>query len=647
MIPILRIGLAALVITASGTVAAPAYAQSLTLPEIGMLSSGPCRQLAVRDQLTTPVAAPGCLDSGKWSLTPDMLQILGPSSTGDVAGMSATTKAGMRRTLLGKLADLPLTPQDMGATCNGTADDTAALNSLVGFLSEIIIASGTCRVAADVTWPRNKTIRIAAGASITVDAGRTLTIRSHFDAPFRQVFFGAGTVKGLRLAKPEWWGAQGAFGNNFDSQPAFQRAYEAARISSDPTDPINPSDGGLPVVEIGSGYYNLCRPWDLRPYTNAPIEVRGPGSNNSGGWLKPCASFTGYAVVQIRGIPKAEDPTYYVRLTDFSVQNVRGSGATVGLAFNPDGAEHYLYGPAKSLVENVQVYNFPVNIEVKNTGTLVFDRIASVVNDGTLSNSTAMRMRAVGSGSSANVSEVSIRDSRFVPCPVNNAAQCTNTVGLLLSAEGTQAGVNGVAAVTISATAFYGSNSGVVGRAINSGIINDIWLAPGTQFDGIGCQYVDFKATGSGKVNNINLTSVYHTATAPNCTAHTFVAEGGSSLMRGIFISNNWFIGIRGRIGNFYGTSGITYTGNQIHGDPSMQTAAAPIVFSLTRDFIATGNVLIADPKATVPFFFEITPGSSFGVIANNTGRGVRNAPIKNDSTAPSLITSPNIGSLD
>ncbi|CAO4183365.1 hypothetical protein [Methylorubrum aminovorans] len=619
--------------------AAPALAQTKALPPGEIRANG---DITFGNALKL-----GKRDAGKTIITPDTLQILGPGSTGDVSGMSATTKAGTARTLLGKLADLPLTPQDMGATCNGTADDTAALNSLVAYLSEIVIAKGTCRIAADTTWPKNKIIRIAAGASITVDAGKTLTIRSQFDAPFRQVFSGAGTVRGLRLAKPEWWGAQGAFGNTFDSQPAFQKAYDATRISSDPTDPTNASDGTIPVVEIGSGFYNLCRPWDLRPYTTAPVEVRGPGSNNSGGWLKPCAAFTGYGVVQIRGIPKAEDPTYYIRLTDFSIHNVRGSGATVGLAFNPDGAGYYLYGPAKSLVENVQVYDFPVGIEVQNTGTLVFDRIASIVNDGVKTDSIGMRMRAVGADNTANVGEVSIRDSRFVPCPVTNANQCTNTTGLLMEASGTQAGVNGVAAVTISATAFYGSNSGVVGRATNNGIINDIWLAPGTQFDGIGCSYVDFKATGTSKVNNINLTGVYHTATAPNCTAHSFVAEGGSSLMRGIFISNNWFIGITSRAGNFFGVSGLTYTGNQIHGDANSQTGFAPVAFSNTKDFTATGNVLIADSAATVPYIFEVTPSSSFGIISNNVGRGVRNGAVKNDSTAPSILTPTNYSAVN
>ena len=64
-----------------------ASAQGL-LPQFSIEASGACRQLSVRDRDGKTQAPLGCLSSGKWTLQPERLQILGPGSTGDVSAMS-------------------------------------------------------------------------------------------------------------------------------------------------------------------------------------------------------------------------------------------------------------------------------------------------------------------------------------------------------------------------------------------------------------------------------------------------------------------------------------------------------------------------------------------------------------------------------
>lgn len=83
----------------------PVVAQSFTLPELGLQSSGACRQLAARDRTSNAMISLGCLDTvGKgWKLTPNVIQLQGPGSTGDASGFMALPTGG---TDMRSLADL-------------------------------------------------------------------------------------------------------------------------------------------------------------------------------------------------------------------------------------------------------------------------------------------------------------------------------------------------------------------------------------------------------------------------------------------------------------------------------------------------------------------------------------------------------------
>lgn len=85
MIPSMDRGLFALVIAVLGACTAPSFAQPFTIPEIGLQTSGACRQFAVRDRESKAMVPVGCMSSGKGRLEPDSLQILGAGSTGDAS----------------------------------------------------------------------------------------------------------------------------------------------------------------------------------------------------------------------------------------------------------------------------------------------------------------------------------------------------------------------------------------------------------------------------------------------------------------------------------------------------------------------------------------------------------------------------------
>lgn len=114
--------------------AASANADSFTLPEIGLQSTGQCRDLAVRDRDSKAMVPLACLTGGKWRLTPD--------TTAIGAGSTA-------RTLLDRFGERP-SVLDYGADPTGVADSTAALTAALNSGKPVTAPCGTFRLVSTV-----------------------------------------------------------------------------------------------------------------------------------------------------------------------------------------------------------------------------------------------------------------------------------------------------------------------------------------------------------------------------------------------------------------------------------------------------------------------------------------------------------------
>lgn len=108
-----------------------ASAQGL-LPQFSIEASGACRQLSVRDRDGKTQAPLGCLSSGKWTLQPERLQILGSGSIGDGSAFSVTPKdSATPRALSALLSGLPINALDYVslAAVNAQADVSGGFNA--------------------------------------------------------------------------------------------------------------------------------------------------------------------------------------------------------------------------------------------------------------------------------------------------------------------------------------------------------------------------------------------------------------------------------------------------------------------------------------------------------------------------------------
>lgn len=112
--------------------------------------------------------------------------------------------------------------------------DAASYSSLPAAVAAIGATPATLRYGANVslsdnlTIPTNIELAPYNQAIITIASGKVLTINGVFDPGNYKVFDGAGTVAGLRIAKPWWWGGKPAIvGTLTDSYAAINTAISA------------------------------------------------------------------------------------------------------------------------------------------------------------------------------------------------------------------------------------------------------------------------------------------------------------------------------------------------------------------------------------------------------------------------------------
>ncbi|TXN78277.1 hypothetical protein [Methylobacterium sp. WL8] len=141
--------------------AAPAAAQQVLPP--GQLDGAGNLKLG-------PVTL-GKRQSGKFTITPDVLQIQGSGSTGDVSSTSTAIPGGVPRTLAARAADRLNMADRPGADPTGVADSTAAFQAAVnsvptGSAVAIDVPPGVWRLASNVL-PNGRSVswNIAPGAS--------------------------------------------------------------------------------------------------------------------------------------------------------------------------------------------------------------------------------------------------------------------------------------------------------------------------------------------------------------------------------------------------------------------------------------------------------------------------------------------------
>jgi hypothetical protein len=458
------------------------------------------------------------------------------------------------------------------ATCNGAAVDDAGLAAAATSGRTVFFpASAACMASSTATLGGGGIWIFDKGATLNIAATKTLTTNVAVEAGRNQIFTGAGAIVGIANVKPEWWGARGDYGNTFDSKPAFQAAINSAMGAFLPATPTFMANSvGTPRVDIGPGFFNWCGPLDIYPTPASPLEISGYGVWNAGTWLQPCATFVGGTypnMINIHGVAVGTNNVSQLNFHDFSINNTSKTTGVTGAAirFVPEGNGYWLNAFHKSsILRNIKISGFVTGLDIANTLQLrVQDSSFNSKDNTDTSNSVGVRIMSVGNNATgSNAGEITLDNIQTNLCPGNNVASCTATSNVVLKSDAANASV---AAVSIVNSIFEPANYGILAQATGGGTIGDIWIQPGTQFDGYGCEYLHFEAQSGSSIFDIHADHVYHTGGATSCISHHWWANGGS--VYNIWDTNNHFIlGPSGTVINFDGVTGFQATGNIIDG---------------------------------------------------------------------------------
>ncbi|MBU3887631.1 DUF4043 family protein [Methylosinus sp. KRF6] len=479
-----------------------------------------------------------------------------------------------------------------GATCDDAALTAAeASDRAVMFPFGVECVPTTSRtIAPKATWV------FADGGKINPAAGAHIKLFADVQAGRYQIFGGAGTVVGIAQSKAEWWGANGIYGNTADSAAAINSCVASAQASFDPASPnAFSASNGSPSCSLGHGFFNVCSPVNLYPGQAKPIELSGVGSYNSGTWISACSAFTGGSVIAVHGIAAEETSLHQIRLAKLHIHNpTKAAGsAENGIWFNPEGSGYWLNGLYRSsIIDDVFVAGFKNDYRFTNTLQVELTRSGANARDTSdKTNATGVLIETAGDNSVTNVAhsgEIHFHGFQTNLCPGNNVSYCANTVNVDFKLSDT--GPSDIAAVTFDAnTIFEPAAAGIRGRTGVYGTIGDVYVDPGTQFDGVGCNYIDFEASAGGTIYNINVDHVYHTGVAnTSCVPHRWVNAGGA--MFHIFDTNNHFVlGPTGTAIQFYGVAEFTAIGNQISGTNASAQAISVAASSVGQ--VANNNI--------------------------------------------------------
>ena len=416
---------------------------------------------------------------------------------------------------------------DFGADNTGTTDCFTAITNALAAFNEIYFPPGVYKISTNLTTAYGKVITLAGGASFSVDSGKTLKIQSEFHAPTnQQIFSGAGTVTGIRVVYPEWFGAVGD--NATDDQPAFQKCITCIRDFAG-------SSGGQCYVYLSAKRYALARTWTIQMSAGYGIYIQGANTLLGGTALVALASFD----FSNGGVINVEGGTGIDTIIDFSLRGFQivatTSNVGAGIVFNQISTDS-IQGLQESLVEDINITGFNYGILMYRTRLINFNRV-SVWNDSIASgfNCCVQIKDTDGSETGVVTGDMTWTDCQFVSNSSN-----TSGYNVYVAGKSTSGGISGM---RFNQCIFYKGAVQLYLQAGNNSGVGDIWIT-NCQFDGPQSQGIylnQIGATSTSNIGDIHIDGNYFTAANGNCVRATAAKQ---NRINSVIITNNYSAGV-------------------------------------------------------------------------------------------------------
>lgn len=471
---------------------------------------------------------------------------------------------------------------------------------------------------------------IFIGGGFAPGPGATVTCRGNVSASLSRIFSGAGAVVGIRQVRPEWWGATG--NNVDDDQPALQDAHDCVEASL-------ASRGDRPLINLSGGItYGLGRTWRLRPSASINLEVIGDSTIFTGTRFQPLPGFSaanGEALIHVEGQTNPTQQVASFRIGGFGLLPRTGSACTKALQVGSPGKN--LIGIQQSEIFDVFVSDeypsgFPIGYYLGNFTLIDFNRCSCI-------NRTLAASRNVVFFCDTSASFVG--DINFNACRMTANAIGTNSKNVDYS-EINVAGAQAKGHRYNDCT-FYSADRGIDFSNSGGSHVGDIWINPGTQFDGFQNAVIFGEPSGAGTIlDDINLPSVYFRGVNNGMIAVYLKALAGARI-DAVDVSHCWFANLGVGARSVY-LEGVRNAQVNFNRHTECNNAAGELIDLVgCTGFSVIGNTLKQVTAITVAHLITIGVGSDYGTVMGNTASGANTGDlIQNLSLGTHLTLTPN-----
>jgi len=558
------------------------------------------------------------------------------SSAGDGAGDALITvvqpvTGSATRTQHQKNADTLSILDFSGADASGNTDSTAAFESAMTDGRDILIPSGVIisispavgsvfsgrlTVAGTLKVTASATIQsqvVITSGNIEVSSGATLTLNGNsFVAPVRRVFFGSGTIEGLRHVYPEWWGA--VPDNSTDCSAALNACSACVASSSS-------AFGLRPKIELMSGRYLISSTWTIPLSASIGIEVCGQGVIFSGTRIVAAASFTGSQAVYIPALADGTQRIVDFKLHDFGiVPQTVGSGPSFGLQIGTDNL--MMNGLRESHVEGIYIENFGTSMRLLNARLIKFSRVG-IWNESISTSSTNLLIQAIGKFSG----DLSFENCQFVNNQTKSGSRAVHiTSNGAFSTVGDRAFQ--VAGIRFTECIFYPADQTVYVAALGGSHIEDLFFH-NCQWDGDSNSMFYGVSSGTGsQLNDVQIVNNYmYGGNKSNTESQIQFVTGSTGTMNNLRVDGNTLGNGTGRVvntttGSIPSITGLFVNGNNIVDFNNLNNPAIEVGSGVVRSQI-NYNTSTRTGSAFFPYFIQVDTSSDYYVITGNMASGI------------------------
>lgn len=502
---------------------------------------------------------------------------------------------------------------------DGVADDSAAIIAYLANYDTLALPPGACRIGTNLTIPNGKVLKVTSG-TISVDAGKTLTIAGRFEAPVKTIFTGAGSVVGMREAWPEWWGAVGD-GVTDDWIPLTAQ-HTAVQAS------LN-SDGPRPTLRFGSHQYSVTKTLVWAPTANINLSIEGNGIVFTGTRFKVPSTFASVGPAVL--IDGNTDGTQCI--TDMQVKGI-GAVATLvgsigsctgGIQVGSTDPTKKLIGLHRNLMEDIFVSGIPNGLSFCHTA-LINVRRWSVWNDGIAGANNCVNITQNG----GNTTDITFYDGQTVNAHGVSGANGVNIVSNKGSYLG---GGNTIAGIKFKNCDFYNGDKGVSLFVGGGSLLSDIWFDDGCEWDGGNTNSVYMESHDSGSL----LQDIHVSGTAifgGTGTQISLASTGTFGTVMDIFVHDNWMDGGLNAAVFVAANGGGKVQGIHVNDNTIRENnyqAGPAIEMSGVSRFRCSGNLSSRLSGVFFLYMVKIDADCDNFVVSENVGAGIASAATINN----------------